>query len=159
MPTPPAGPGARRPRAALVPEPPCRAHVRRQRRGLRATARAVAVPAPRDAAVARAAEAFARAERPLVVIGSQAVVDAGSAQAVAAAVGASACRSTCRAWRAACSAATRRCRCATRAATRCARPTACCSPACRATFASTTASTCAARRRSSPPTAAGAMRG
>jgi thiamine pyrophosphate-dependent acetolactate synthase large subunit-like protein len=50
------------------------------------TARAVAVPAPRDAAVARAAEAFARAERPLVVIGSQAVVDAGSAQAVAEAV-------------------------------------------------------------------------
>ena len=37
-------------------------------------------------AVTRAAEAFARAERPLVVIGSQAVVDAGSAQAVAEAV-------------------------------------------------------------------------
>ena len=50
------------------------------------TARVVAVPTPRDAAVARAAEAFARAERPLVVIGSQAVVDASSAQAVAEAV-------------------------------------------------------------------------
>ena len=49
-------------------------------------ARSVGVSEPDAGAIARAAEAFARAERPLIVIGSQAVVDAGSAQAVASAV-------------------------------------------------------------------------
>ena len=49
-------------------------------------ARSVTVPEADAGAIARAAEAFARAERPLIVIGSQAVVDAASAPAVAAAV-------------------------------------------------------------------------
>jgi acetolactate synthase-1/2/3 large subunit len=49
-------------------------------------ARTVAPPAAESAAVQRAADALARAERPLLVIGSQAVVDAGSAAAVADAV-------------------------------------------------------------------------
>ncbi len=49
-------------------------------------ARAVPVPLASDAAVARAAQALARAERPLLVLGSQALVEAGQAGAVAQAV-------------------------------------------------------------------------
>jgi thiamine pyrophosphate-dependent acetolactate synthase large subunit-like protein len=48
--------------------------------------RAVEVPVAPEAALARAAAALARAERPLLVIGSQAVVEASAAAAVAAAV-------------------------------------------------------------------------
>jgi acetolactate synthase-1/2/3 large subunit len=48
--------------------------------------RAAAVPRAEPGAVRRAADALARAERPLLVIGSQAVVEAGGAAAVAAAV-------------------------------------------------------------------------
>jgi len=44
------------------------------------------VPEPAPAAVSRASAALARAERPLMVIGSQAVADAGAAAALAAAV-------------------------------------------------------------------------
>ena len=44
------------------------------------------VPAAGESAIARAAAAFARAERPLLVIGSQAVVDASHAEALAEAV-------------------------------------------------------------------------
>jgi acetolactate synthase-1/2/3 large subunit len=46
----------------------------------------VAVPAASEPALARAAAALVRAERPLVVIGSQALVEAGSAAELAAAV-------------------------------------------------------------------------
>ncbi len=49
-------------------------------------ARAVAVPQPAAPAVARAAARFARAERPLMVIGSQAVGDAQAVAQVAAAI-------------------------------------------------------------------------
>ncbi len=49
-------------------------------------ARAVAVPVARESALTRAAEALARAERPLMVIGSQAIVEASEARKVAAAV-------------------------------------------------------------------------
>jgi acetolactate synthase-1/2/3 large subunit len=49
-------------------------------------ARAVSAPQPAATAVAAAAAALAKAERPLMVIGSQAVVDAAQAQAVADAV-------------------------------------------------------------------------
>ena len=106
--------------------------------------RAGAATAPSRAAAA----ALARAERPLIVIGSQAVVDGGRGAARRRGRRrASASRSTSRAWRAGCSGATARCRCATRGAKRCANPTACCSPACRATSGSTTAGTCAAARR------------
>ncbi len=48
--------------------------------------RAVGVPEAGAGALARAADALARAEKPLVVVGSQAVVDAGAAGAVAAAL-------------------------------------------------------------------------
>lgn len=51
-------------------------------------ARAVALPTASDGAVAAAAKALGRAERPLLVIGSQAVVNAARAEALAAAVGA-----------------------------------------------------------------------
>jgi acetolactate synthase-1/2/3 large subunit len=53
----------------------------------RPVARVVAIPEASDAAIAGAASAFARAERPLVVIGSQAVVEARDAGTVAEAVG------------------------------------------------------------------------
>jgi acetolactate synthase-1/2/3 large subunit len=49
--------------------------------------REVVVPTAGAAAVARAAAALARAERPLMVVGSQAVVNAGRAEALALAVG------------------------------------------------------------------------
>ena len=52
------------------------------------TPRPVAPPLPGDAALARAAAALAKAERPLAVIGSQAVVDAAQVERVAQAVGA-----------------------------------------------------------------------
>ncbi|HQZ45915.1 MAG TPA: thiamine pyrophosphate-binding protein [Usitatibacteraceae bacterium] len=48
--------------------------------------RAIAAPLAGDGAVSRAAEALARAERPLMVIGSQAIVEAGAADRVAEAV-------------------------------------------------------------------------
>ena len=48
--------------------------------------RAIAAPLAGDRAVSRAAEALARAERPLMVIGSQAIVEAGAAARVAEAV-------------------------------------------------------------------------
>ncbi|MGZ5101310.1 MAG: thiamine pyrophosphate-binding protein [Usitatibacter sp.] len=48
--------------------------------------RAVAVPLARPSALSRAAEALARAERPLMVIGSQALVEASGAAQLAAAV-------------------------------------------------------------------------
>jgi len=48
--------------------------------------RAVAVGEASEAAIARAAEAFAKAERPLLVIGSQTLVEASEAAMVAAAV-------------------------------------------------------------------------
>lgn len=50
------------------------------------SARAADVPAAPDSSLARAAEALARAERPLLVVGSQAVVDARAAGQVAAAI-------------------------------------------------------------------------
>ena len=49
-------------------------------------ARKVPVPAAGDTAVTLAAEALKKAERPLIVLGSQALVDAGEAEAVAKAV-------------------------------------------------------------------------
>jgi acetolactate synthase-1/2/3 large subunit len=49
-------------------------------------AAAVAVPRASDASIARAAEALARSERPLLVIGSQALLVADHADAIAAAV-------------------------------------------------------------------------
>jgi len=49
--------------------------------------RPVLTPMPGEAALAQAAAALRRAERPLAVIGSQAVVDASQVQALAAAVG------------------------------------------------------------------------
>jgi thiamine pyrophosphate-dependent acetolactate synthase large subunit-like protein len=49
--------------------------------------REVGVPAAGGGAIAKAAAALARAERPLMVIGSQAVVNAARAEALAAAVG------------------------------------------------------------------------
>lgn len=52
----------------------------------RVTPRPVTTPVPSDAALARAAAALQRAERPLAVIGSQAVVDAAQVQALAQAV-------------------------------------------------------------------------
>ncbi len=51
-------------------------------------ARSVVAPPPGDAALARAAAALAKAERPLAVIGSQAVVDAARVELVAQAAGA-----------------------------------------------------------------------
>ncbi len=51
-------------------------------------ARSVVAPPPGDAALARAAAALAKAERPLAVIGSQAVVDAAQVERVAQAAGA-----------------------------------------------------------------------
>jgi acetolactate synthase-1/2/3 large subunit len=48
--------------------------------------RPVPLPQPGDGAIARAAAALGKAERPLAVIGSQAVVDAAQAHALAAAV-------------------------------------------------------------------------
>ena len=48
--------------------------------------REVAVPVAGEAAVSRAAAALARAERPLLIVGSQAVVEATSASQVAAAI-------------------------------------------------------------------------
>jgi acetolactate synthase-1/2/3 large subunit len=50
-------------------------------------ARVVAIPEPREGAIAKSAAAFARAERPLLVIGSQAVVESGDAGTLAEAVG------------------------------------------------------------------------
>jgi acetolactate synthase-1/2/3 large subunit len=51
------------------------------------TPRPVLTPVPSEAALAQAAAALRRAERPLAVIGSQAVVDAAQVHALAAAVG------------------------------------------------------------------------
>jgi acetolactate synthase-1/2/3 large subunit len=51
------------------------------------TPRPVLTPVPSEAALAQAAAALRRAERPLAVIGSQAVVDAAQVSALAAAVG------------------------------------------------------------------------
>ena len=89
---------------------------------------------------ARAAALLARAERPVLLVGSQALLDApASWRSSRPRSSSSACRSTSRAWRAGCSGVDAPLQLRHRRSRRCARPTWWSSPACRATSGSTTA--------------------
>ena len=85
---------------------------------------AVPAPEPDEARVRRAAALLSRAERPVLLVGSQALLSATRGRRPGRRrPGAAACRSTSPAWPGACWARAIRCRCATSARRRCARPT------------------------------------
>lgn len=118
------------------------------------TPRPFDIPEPEDRAVRAAVIRLVQAQRPLLLVGSQATLDTASVDDLAAAITRLGVPTYLSGMRAGCLAHTIRSRCGTGGVRRCAKPILSFLRAFRVTFALTTAIISRAAPRSSPPTAA-----